>query len=411
MTAHQADWLRYWERQLAQMEFEGRRRRLREFVRDSDLPGELNALDRRLINFGSNDYLNLSCHPEIVKVIQDGVEEYGWGSGASPLVTGRTPAHAQLERALAEFEHSEAALLFSSGYSANMAAIVTLVGRGDGIFSDQLNHASLIDGCRLSGAEICRYQHVDMNDLAEQLAAHRSRFERAIIVTDSLFSMDGDLAPIAEICELAERYNCLVVADEAHATGIYGEHGEGLCHEVGCGQRVTVRIGTLSKAIGGLGGFLVGPQAFVDLAIHRGRGYMFSTSMPAAMALAAKTSIVLLQKMQSERQELRSRARGLRQQLRQQGWSVGGDDSPIIPIYVGDPNLCVAYSIRLLSAGCYIPAIRPPTVPVGKSLLRISLSTAHSEGHIQYLLGALDDLQQQKEMSISVNRSIHERNA
>lgn len=406
-----AAWQAYWEDQLTQIDIDGRRRHLREFMRPMDSAGELREHGQCLVNFGSNDYLNLACHPEMVKVVQAGVESYGWGSGASPLVTGRTATHALLERRLAEFERSEASLLFSTGYAANMSAVVTLVGRGDGIFSDQLNHASLIDGCRLSGAEICRYEHVDMKDLADKLASQRSRFQRAIILTDSLFSMDGDLAPIADICDLADRFDCLVVADEAHATGVYGEKGEGWCHAAGCGDRVLVRTGTLSKAVGGLGGFLVGPKSFVDLAIHRGRGYMFSTSMPAAMALAATRAIELIQTMHAERQLLLDRAVKLREALRQQGWNVGQGDSPIIPIYVGDEALCLAYGRALMMAGCYVPAIRPPTVPKGKSLLRISLSIAHRNEHIEQLVGAMSHLRQLDTHGIPENHSIHERNA
>lgn len=433
MTAHDsyrpnASWLnsgwgRHWEQQLQQIEAEGKRRRLKHFQRPVRATGRLvtnhqetanqdgpaNRVD--LINFGSNDYLGLSCHPEIIGIVQSFVAEYGWGSGASPLVTGRSEAHYLLEETIARFEDAEASLIFSTGYAANVAAIVTLVGKGDGIFSDQLNHASLIDGCRLSGAEICRYQHVSLQDLSEKLAQNRSRFVRAIIVTDSLFSMDGDLAPIQEICDLAERYDCLVVADEAHATGIYGAKGEGWCHATGCGHRVFVRTGTLSKAIGGLGGFLVGPQALIDLALHRGRAYMFSTSMPAVMAMASIKAFELLPALEKEREFLRYRGRELRQLLRMQGWQVGGDDSPIIPIYIGDPNLCLLFSQRLMEKGFYVPAIRPPTVPRDKSLLRLSLTTAHGVEVDRQFLEALADLGQEYGSDFCVKSAISERHA
>lgn len=411
MSAQQADWQKFWEQQLDGIEAAGTRRRLNHFAREKKSSGEMKSTDRCLINFGSNDYLNLACHPAIIETIQNGVSEFGWGSGASPLVTGRSAAHARLEESLAEFERAEAALLFPTGYSANVAAVVTLMELGDGIFSDQLNHASLIDGCRLSRAEICRYQHVDMADLAEQLAAHRSRFRRSIILTDSLFSMDGDLAPLQEICNLADRFDCLVVADEAHATGVYGNRGEGWCHEIGCSDRVLVRTGTLSKSLGGLGGFLVGPRALIDLAIHRGRGYMFSTSMPVAMALAAHRAIDLLSEMKFERIALRHTGRDLREQFRREGWNVGGTDSPIIPVYIGDPNMTVAYSTQLMAKGCFVPAIRPPAVPQGQSLLRISLSTAHRMDHIQQLLKSFHEIRQQNCLSMEDNRSSHERSA
>lgn len=409
MDVHRAAWQTHWHRQLERIESEGKRRRLREFVRQPDSAVELESKQGRVLNFGSNDYLNLACHEKVLEVIRSGLDKFGWGSGASPLVTGRSAAHSELETALAEFEHTEAALVFSTGYAANVAAIITLVERGDGIFSDQLNHASLIDGCRLSGAEICRYRHVDVNDLADQLAAHRNRFERAIIVTDSLFSMDGDLAPIHEICDLAERFDCLVVADEAHATGIYSEMGQGWCHESGCSERVMVRTGTLSKAIGGLGGFMVGPKSLIDLALHRGRSYMFSTAMPAVMAQAATCSLTLLKEMGAERNGLRGQARAVRQQLKSQGWETSGFDSPIIPIYTGSEELCVNIASELLTQGLFVPAIRPPTVPKGRSLLRISLSIAHRDSHLQYLLEVLGQIKRQNESIASVNQAIHVR--
>lgn len=411
MGVHRAAWQSHWHRQLEQIESEGKRRRLREFVRQPDSAVDLEFNQGRVLNFGSNDYLNLACHEKVLEVIRNGLDKLGWGSGASPLVTGRSAAHSELEAALAEFEQTEAALVFSTGYAANVAAIITLVERGDGIFSDQLNHASLIDGCRLSGAEICRYRHVDVNDLADQLAAQRHRFARAIIVTDSLFSMDGDLAPLHEICDLAERFDCLVVADEAHATGIYSEKGQGWCHESGCSDRVMVRTGTLSKAIGGLGGFIVGPKSLIDLALHRGRSYMFSTAMPAVMAQAATCSLALLQEMGDERASLRGKACATRQQLKLQGWETGGIDSPIIPIYTGAEELCVDMASELMKQGLLVPAIRPPTVPKGRALLRISLSISHQDSHLQYLLEVLSQLRKRNESSVSVNHAIHARNA
>jgi 8-amino-7-oxononanoate synthase len=408
MNANASDWRKNWEMQLAEIDAIGGRRRLRTFARSICSGGEFQLDGFDVVNFGSNDYLDLSRHPLLLASIETGVRDFGWGSGASPLVTGRSSLHEQLEQKLAEFEQAEAALLFSTGYAANMAAIVTLVGRGDGIFSDALNHASLIDGCRLSGAEVCRYSHACMDDLESQLACHRSRYERAIIVTDSLFSMDGDLAPIAKICDLAERFNCLVVVDEAHATGVYSENGAGWCHEADCAERVIVRTGTLSKAIGGIGGFVVGPQSFIDLLIHRGRSYMFSTSMPALSVLAALTSLELLQKMGAERQQLRQRAMRLRRTLTEMGLDVGKGDSPIVPVYVGDSHHCVEYAGRLLKMGCYVPAIRPPTVPVGKSLLRISLSIAHKEDDYSRLVAGFQKLQARTVPTSSAEESIYD---
>jgi 8-amino-7-oxononanoate synthase len=308
------------------------------------------------------------------------------------LVTGRRPEHALLEEELARFEEVDSALLFSSGYAANVAAVVALVGRTDGIFSDRLNHASLIDGCRLSGAAIHRYRHVSPDDLEQQLKTHRAKYRQAIIVTDSLFSMDGDLAPVPEICRLAEQYDCLVLVDEAHATGVYGTEGAGWCHETKCSDRVLVRTGTLSKSIGGLGGFLIGPSDFVQLAIHRARSFIFSTAMPAAMAVAARCAIRLIINMSRERQELRQTAQELRKDLVSIGCQIGGTDSPIIPVYIGDSERCVEFSNRLRQMGCYVPAIRPPSVPSGSALLRISITSAHQRTDLELLCSAIAKL-------------------
>ncbi len=394
MGAWRESWYEHWAAQLRAIDAVGGRRQLRVFGHVQEQGGMVQYSDQRILNFGSNDYLNLATHPEVVSAVQAAVAEFGWGSGASPLVTGRRPEHLLLEEEMASFEETEAALLFSSGYAANVAAVVSLVGRTDGIFSDRLNHASLIDGCRLSGADIHRYRHISIEDLEQQLKTHRAKYRQAIIVTDSLFSMDGDLAPLPEICELADRYSCLVVVDEAHATGIYGAQGAGWCHETKCSDRVLVRTGTMSKSIGGLGGFVVGPRDFIQVAIHRARSFVFSTAMPAAMAGAARSAIRIITGMSRERQELRQSAWKLRNDLLGIGCQIGGIDSPIIPIYIGDSDRCVEFSNRLMQMGCYVPAIRPPSVPKDSALLRISITSAHSRSDLEQLCSAIAALRE-----------------
>jgi 8-amino-7-oxononanoate synthase len=375
---HYSKWIEDWVGQLQDIDDRGGRRVLRVHDRSNDSGASMSVNGHPALNFGANDYLNLARHPLVIKRIVEVVEQVGWGSGASPLVSGRGPIHDELEKKLAEFEEAEGALLFPTGYAANMAAVMTLVGHGDVIFSDKLNHASLIDGCQLSGAETYRYRHSDIDHLETLLKRHRDKFKRAILVTDTLFSMDGDLAPVRELGELASRFDCAILADEAHATGVYGKNGAGWCHESGCIDQVLVRTGTISKSLGGLGGFLVGPDPLIQLAIHRGRGFMFSTAMPQAIAAAASVAIDLLSSMEQERIELRKMSVELRRILLEQGWQVGEGDSPIIPVYIGDPNRTMQLARSMFEQGCYVPAIRPPSVPVGKSLLRISLSVMHS---------------------------------
>lgn len=395
MQPHHSKWIEDWVSQLQDIEDRGGRRVLRVHDRSNKSGASMSVNGHPALNFGANDYLNLARHPLVVERIVEVVEQVGWGSGASPLVSGRGPIHEELEKKLSDFEEAEGALLFPTGYAANMAAVMTLVGHGDVIFGDRLNHASLIDGCQLSGAEVYRYRHSDMDHLETLLKRHREKFKRAILVTDTLFSMDGDLAPVRGLGELASRYDCAVLADEAHATGVYGSKGAGWCHESGCIDQVLIRTGTISKSLGGLGGFLVGPDPLIQLAIHRGRGFMFSTAMPQAIAAAASVAIDLVSAMEQERIELRMMSVELRRTLREQGWQVGEGDSPIIPVYIGDPNKTMQLAKSLFGHGCYVPAIRPPSVPVGKSLLRISLSVMHSRQDIAKLGDCFMSLRQQ----------------
>ena len=238
-----------------------------------------------MVNFGSNDYLGLAADGPRQAVVQT-IEQAGWGSGASPLVTGRGTVHAALEQALARFEGTESALLFPSGYAANLGTIAALVGRGDAVYVDAKNHASIIDGCRLSGARLEVYPHGDVGFLQKRLA-RRGDFRRRLIVTDTLFSMDGDLAPLPDLAELAERYDAMLMVDEAHATGVFGPSGRGVCEQLGVERGVHVRVGTLSKALGSMGGFVAGSAQLIDWLANRARSYVFSTAPPEAMAAYA----------------------------------------------------------------------------------------------------------------------------
>lgn len=352
---------------------------LRRFPRSCQaLPGgRCRVDDVECVNFASNDYLGLAGDPRVVAAAVRATEVYGAGAQASALVSGRTPIHAELEAKLAQFEGTEAALLFPSGFAANVGVIGSLVGDGDVVLCDRLNHASLIDGCRLSGARFRVYGHCDFDQLAGELDKAREA-RRRLIVTDSLFSMDGDIAPLRELAELADRTQSMLLVDEAHATGVYGEHGTGLCDEISQLSGL-VRIGTLSKAIGSQGGFLAGSQDLVEWVRNTARTQMFSTALTPAACGAALESLRIIGADTTRRDHVRGLARFLRSQLHDLNWNTLGDpDSPIVPIVVGDPQQAVTMSQRLQSQGFFLPAIRPPTVPRGTSRLRISLSALHS---------------------------------
>lgn len=343
---------------------------------------------RELLNFGSNDYLALASDPRLSRAASEAAASVGWGSGASPLVAGRAALHRQLEERLAEFEGTEAAVLFSSGFAANLGAIAALAGPGDAVYCDRKNHASLWDGCRLSRADVRVYPHNDCRRLAELLAAS-GRYRRRLIVTDGLFSMDGDLAPLDELAELAERHRAMLLVDEAHATGVFGRHGRGAAEHFGVEDRVHARVGTLSKALGCSGGFVSGSSATIEWLVNRARSYVFSTAAPAAGSAAALAALDVVRDEPQRREALLARGQALRDRLRGQGWSTGASASQIIPVIIGDPRRATALSAKLFERGLFVPAIRPPTVPEGEALLRISLTAGHTEEMIAALIGAL----------------------
>ena len=352
-----------------------------------------------LVNFGSNDYLGLAADPRIAAAVKVAIDQYGWGSGASPLVTGRSELHAELERKLAEFEATEAALLFPSGYAANVGTITALVGKGDAIYSDELNHASIIDGCRLSGAAV----HVFPNqwssasrqedlDQLDALLHEGTGFRRRLIVTDSLFSMHGTYAPLAELALLAKKHNAMLLVDEAHATGVAGEHGRGLCEDAGIEEAAHVRVGTLSKALGSHGGFVAGPRRLVDWLANRARSYVFSTAAPAAIAAAGLAALEIVRNERHRRQRLEKLASHLRGKLFKRGLTQPTSCSQIIPMVVGDADRTMAAATELRRRGFVVPGIRPPSVPKGQSLLRISLTCLHTLEQIDDLAAALADV-------------------
>jgi 8-amino-7-oxononanoate synthase len=362
-------------------------------TREAPQGPEISLGGKELINFGANDYLGLANDERLQAAASAALEREGWGAGASPLITGRSALHAALERRLAEFEGAEAALVFPSGFAANVGTIAALVDRGDCVFADQKNHASLIDGCRLSRALVHVYRHGDTEDLTDLLRSHKGA-RRRLIVTDSLFSMDGNLAPLREIAELANRYDCMLLVDEAHATGVFGKRGRGVCEHLGIEEHVHIRVGTLSKALGCAGGFIAGSRRLIAWLVNRARPYIFSTAHPAANAAAALAALDIVEGEPHRRTSLLEHAASLRATLREQGWNIGRSDSQIIPIIIGDATRTMHVAMRLREQGLFVPGIRPPSVPSGESLLRISLSYRHTPAMIDRLSSALATMRQ-----------------
>lgn len=332
---------------------------------------------RTLVNFGSNDYLGLAGGNAALAGTR--------GSGASALVCGWTDDHQILADAIARLESTESAVVFPSGYAACSGAVATLARAGDLILSDQLNHASLIDGCRMSRADCMVYPHRDCDRVAELLSEYQSDYQTIWIVTDGVFSMDGHVAPLVRLCKLADQFGATVLVDEAHGTGVLGDTGSGTCEELGVKHQVPIRIGTLSKSIGCQGGFVAGPQVVIDYLVNRCRSLIYSTSLAPSAVIAATESIARIETESERRARVRMLAARIRDKL---GITFQGieNEIPIIPILIGDEHETVQRSENLWEQGFYVPAIRPPTVPDGSSRLRVSLSADHTDEMVDKLI-------------------------
>lgn len=376
------------EQELQTLQRQGLRRQL--ISRESAQAATVRVDGRELVNFAANDYLGLAADPRLAHAALEATRNHGWGSGASPLITGHSRNHDLLEQQLAAFEGTEAALVFPSGFAANAGTIAALAGPGDVVFSDRLNHASLWDGCRLSRADVRAYPHGDLNRL-ERLLRRSTDHRRRLIVSDSLFSMDGDCAALADLADLAERFDAMLLVDEAHATGVFGPFGRGVGEEAGVEGRIPVRVGTLSKALGCVGGFVAGSRTLIEWLVNRARPYIFSTAGPSANAAAAIAALRIVREEPQRRMTLLARAAALRKALAAQGWNLGTTSSQIIPVIVGEPDRAVALAAGLRAEGLFVPAIRPPTVPDGTARLRISLSHSHSPSQIARLVDALGE--------------------
>lgn len=342
---------------------------------------------KRYISFASNDYLGLAADPAVPEVVARTVMQGGWGSGASPLIVGRSALHVELERKLAALVGKASGLLFPTGFAANTGTIPALVGKADVIFSDAKNHASIIDGCRLSGAKIVVYPHADAKALDSLIADHTS-YRRRLIVTDGLFSMDGDLAPIIDLVRVSRDHAAMLMVDEAHAIGVIGPGGSGICAEAGVTDEVDVIVGTLSKSLGSHGGFAAGSEKLVQHLANRARSYVFSTASPVAAAATALTALRIMRDEPTRREHVLRMADKVRQQLKAQGWNIGSGQHQIVPVIVGEAAAAMELSAKLRDRRFWIPCIRPPTVPAGEACLRLSLSSSHTIPMIENLVNA-----------------------
>ena len=341
---------------------------------------------RSVIQLCSNDYLGLAAHPAVTRAAADAALEYGAGAGSARLIVGTSAPHAALERDIAELKQTEAAVVLSSGYHANAGVLPILAGAEDVIFSDGLNHASLIDGCRLSRAAVRVYRHADADHL-DRLLRDADGFRHRLIVTETVFGMDGDLAPLADLVALARRHDAWIVVDEAHATGVFGRHGGGLVSQLGLTEAVDVQIGTLSKALGSLGGYVAGSAALIDWVVNAARTFIYTTALPPAAVAAARAAIALLTAEPERRDRLWAHATWLREHLTRIGFRLGPSRSPILPVLVGDAEAAVRLGDALLAHGVLAPAIRPPTVPDGTARLRVTPMATHTADD---LAGAVD---------------------
>lgn len=379
-------WRKRFEAAAAQWDAAGLRRR-RRIVRRASAT-ELQVDGQTLTAFASNDYLGLSCHPRLTEALCEGARRFGTGSGASHLISGHLEVHERLEQELARFTAKPAALTFISGYAANNALLTTLAEDGDVIYSDELNHASIIDGARLSRAAVEVYPHADMDALEDRLRHGKAR--QRLVVTDAVFSMDGDIAPLKEMLALCERYDALLVVDDAHGIGVSGPQGRGSVHSLGLQSELIVYMGTLGKAAGLSGAFVAAEALIIDLLIQRARPYVFSTAGSPALAHATLTALDLIRGADPERAQLADRRHQL--QAAATGWEpyrLLPSDTPIQPLLVGDNRKVVRIADELLAQGLWVPAIRPPTVPAGTARLRIALSAAHSRAQLDRLCAAL----------------------
>ncbi|HZG60155.1 MAG TPA: 8-amino-7-oxononanoate synthase [Anoxybacillus sp.] len=379
--------MRSWEEQLKaellDIEKKAQRRRLHsiDFLRESSI--SMNG--RKLLNLASNNYLGLAGDERLIQASVRAAHEYGAGSTASRLIVGNYSLYEHVENELARWKGTEAALIFNSGYTANVGIISTLVGRNDLVFSDKWNHASIIDGIILSRAEMKRYQHNDLDHL-EALLKKAPLHKRKLIVTDTVFSMDGDIAPLKGLVELKEKYGAILMVDEAHSSGVFGEGGEGLVHDLGIQEQVDVQMGTFSKALGSFGAYVTGKRWLIDYFINKMRSFIFTTALPPAVLGSIQAAIHIVQQETARRKQLHEYSQYFRKKLSDLGFNIGTSVTQIVPVIIGSNELTVQFSERLQERGIAAVAIRPPTVPEGTARIRFSLMATLTKNQLDWAI-------------------------
>ncbi len=351
-------------------------------------PGVALRGGRHFVDFSSNDYLGLSSHPALVDAARDALDRYGVGAGASRLMSGNLAIHHELEEEVAAFKGTDGSLVFNSGYQANTGIIPALFGRHDVVLADQFCHASQLDGARLSRATLVRFRHNDPEHLSALLEKHRGSFRKGLVMTESVFSMDGDRAPLLPLLEASRRHRCFFMVDEAHATGVFGPQGRGCVEADGLTGEVDLVMGTFSKALGSFGGYLAASRTIVDFLVNSARSFIYSTALPAPVIAANLAALRLCLAGETHGGELLRRSEGFRDALRKNGWIVGGV-SQIVPVVVGESSRAVALSAFLAERGFLVLPVRPPAVPEGSARLRFSLTSAHKDSQLKDAMEAL----------------------
>jgi glycine C-acetyltransferase len=374
--------LKYLEKQVQQLKDEGVYRELP--VNEGPCDNRISLNGKEVVNLSSNNYLGLATHPQVEKAAIEAVKKYGAGTGSVRTIVGNQDLLESLELLLAEFKREEAVTVFQSGLNCNIGAIQAIVNKGDLIVSDELNHASIIDGVRLSRADKAIYKHSDMEDLERVLKEKRDDYNNVLIITDGVFSMDGDLAKLPEIVGLAKKYNCLTYVDDAHGSGVLGENGRGTVDHFHLHGQVDFIIGTLSKAIGVIGGYVASKKVVKQWLLHRGRPLLFSTALPPAAIGAIIQSVKLLMGSTEYTDKLWDNARYFKEKLSQLGFDIGHSETPITPVMVGKEDLTMKFSKRLLEEGVFVSGIVFPTVPKGTGRLRCMISAAHTKADLDF---------------------------
>jgi glycine C-acetyltransferase len=358
---------------------------------ESPMDGHIVVDGKPVLNFCANNYLGLANHPRLKEAAKRAIDQYGIGPGAVRTIAGTMTLHVELERRLAQFKGAEAVITLQSGFTANLATIPALVGKGDVIFSDRLNHASIIDGCRLSGAKIVAYDHNDVDDLRAKIA-ETTEYGRRLIISDGVFSMDGDIAPLPALVEVAHQHDILLMVDDAHGEGVLGKGGRGIVDHFDLHGKVDIEVGTMSKAFGAVGGIVAGRQVIVDWLRQRGRPFLFSSAMTVPDAAACLEAVDMLENSDELVKRLWSNAAVFKAEMKKLGFDIGSSETPIVPVMLGEAPLAQQFSRKLFENGVFAMAIGYPTVPKGKARIRVMNTAAHSQDDLEQALAAFENV-------------------